>query len=300
MLKSRLFKEDSMINKFKKDLKGASDYELSLFYLVNILLCLRVCIYITSFFVEFKERFFFIDFPFWQLIAMFYCIGTICEEEEDINIWGMVSEAYFFSIILSLIACVFVISNLTAPANRYIEMPIHFFVICILDIVCFCLLRLNNKEFKERNELKKQVSKEDKTNVSYNELNFCDNQCYILSKKVEYDILAIFSGLSKEEQDILRPTLKKILDLFYISYDSDNFVITDHELFYSILDFSSDLNEAVRVYKQDKTLSDISYLEKLEQASREFFCNLNDKKQNERKIRLEKTIGKLKIALCKI
>lgn len=117
---------------------------------------------------------------------------------------------------------------------------------------------------------------------------------------MEYDILAILSGLSQEEQDILRPTLKKILDLFYISYDSDNFVITDHELFYSILDFSSDLNEAVRVYKQDKTLSDISYLEKLEQASREFFCNLNEKKQSKRKTQLKNALGKLKIALCKI
>lgn len=113
-------------------------------------------------------------------------------------------------------------------------------------------------------------------------------------------MLAIFSGLSKEEQDILRPILKKILDLFYVSYDSDNFVIIDSELFYSILDFSSDLKEAVRVYKEDKTLSDISYLEKLEQASKEFFCNLNDKKQNERKTQLEKTIGKLKIALYRI
>lgn len=163
------------------------------------------------------------------------------------------------------------------------------------------MLRLNSKEFQKRDKLGKRAPKEsDKTNLSWNELNYKDNQCYILSVKAECDILAILSGLSQEEQDMLRPTLKKILDLFYISYDFDNFVITDVELFYDISNFLSDLNEVVRVYKQDKTLSNISYLEKFEQASREFFCNLNEKKQNERKTQLEKTIGKLKIALYRV
>lgn len=292
-----------MIKKFKEDLKRASNKELVLFNAIKFLIFIRVCVYLASFFVKFEDRFI-IDFTFWVLVVLAVSLPFGFRKDESLRIlgiWDIMSGAYYVNLLLVFVACSFLIVKFCTEANKDLEIPIHYLIICVIDVVCFSLLRLNSKEFQKRDKLEKQAPKEsDKTNLSWNELNYKDNQCYILSKKVEYDILAIFSGLSKEEQDILRPTLKKILDLFYISYDSDNFVITDHELFYSILDFSSDLNEAVRVYKQDKTLSDISYLEKLEQASRKFFCNLNDKKQNERKIRLEKTIGKLKIALCKI
>lgn len=292
-----------MINKFKKDLRGASDKELMFFNAIKFLLFIRVCVYLLSFFSKFEDRFI-IDFTFWVLVvvAVSLYFGFRKDESLDIlGIWDVMSGAYFVNLLLVFVACFFLVAKFCTKASKDLEIPIHYLIICVIDVVCFSLLRLNIKEFQKRDKLKKEAFKEnDKTNLSYNELNFCDNQCYILSKKVEYDMLAIFSGLSKDEQDILRLTLKKILDLFYISYDSDNFVITDYELFYSILDFSNDLKEAVRVYKQDKTLSNISYLEKLEQASKEFFCNLNEKKQNERKIKLEKTIGKLKIALYRI
>lgn len=292
-----------MINKFKEDLREVSDKELMFFNAIKLLLFIRVCVYLLSFFSKFEERFI-IDFTFWVLIVLAASLYFTIRKDESLSvlgIWDIMSGAYYVNLLLVFVACFFLVAKFCTEANKDLEIPIHYLIICVIDVVCFSLLRLNSKEFQKRDKLGKRAPKENnKTNLSWNELNYKDNQCYILSKKVECDILAIFSGLSKDEQDILIPTLKKILDLFYISYDSDNFVITDHELFYSILDFSSDLNEAVRVYKQDKTLSDISYLEKLEQASRKFFCNLNDKKQNERKIRLEKTIGKLKIALCKI
>lgn len=292
-----------MIEKFEENLKEASDREIMFFNIIQFLLFLRGCVYLASLFVKFEDRFI-IDFTFWVLVVLAVSLPFGFRKDESLRIlgiWDIMSGAYYVNLLLVFVACFFLMAKFCTEANKNLEIPIHYLIICVIDVVCFSLLRLNNKKFKERDKLKKEAPKENnKTNLSYNELNYGGNQCYILSKKVECDILAIFSGLSKDEQDVLMPTLKKILDLFYISYDSDNFVITDHELFYSILDFSSDLNEAVRVYKQDKTLSDISYLEKLEQASREFFCNLNDKKQNERKIRLEKTIGKLKIALCKI
>ena len=292
-----------MIKRLKEDLKEANEKELRLLHLVDLLLFFRVCVYLLSFFSKFEERFI-IDFTFWVLIVLAASLYFAIRKDESLRvlgIWDIISGAYYVNLLLVFVACFFLIAKFCTEANKDLEIPIHYLIICVIDVVCFSLLRLNSKEFQKRDKLKKEVPKEsDKTNLSWNELNYKDNQCYILSKKVECDILAIFSGLSKDEQDVLIPTLKKILDLFYISYDSDNFVITDHELFYSILDFSSDLNEAVRVYKQDKTLSDISYLEKLEQASKEFFCNLNDKKQNERKIKLEKTIGKLKIALYRI
>lgn len=293
-----------MINKFKKDLREASVEEIMLFNTIKFLIFLRVCVYTASFFVKFEEfwdRFSSIDYIFWVPIAMLYIAFFEDTEEDDFNVWEIVSWVYFFNLIHFILGSIIFIQNLSGTNNSDLVLTSHYFIICFIDAICFCLIRLNNKKFKERDKLGKRAPKENnKTNLSYNELNYGSNQCYILSKKVECDILAIFSGLSKDEQDVLIPTLKKILDLFYISYDSDNFVITDHELFYDILDFSNDLKEAVRVYKEDKTLSNISYLEKLEQVSREFFCNLNDKKQNERKIKLEKTIGKLKIALYRI
>ena len=52
-VKNQGFKGVCMINKFRKDLKGASNYELSLFHTINILLCLRVCIY---HYIKFKNR----------------------------------------------------------------------------------------------------------------------------------------------------------------------------------------------------------------------------------------------------
>lgn len=292
-----------MIEKFEENLKEASDREIMFFNIIQFLLFLRGCVYLASLFVKFEDRFI-IDFTFWVLVVLAVSLPFGFRKDESLRIlgiWDVMSGAYYVNLLLVFVACFFLVAKFCTEANKDLEIPIHYLIICVIDVVCFSLLRLNSKEFQKRDKLEKQAPKEsDKTNLSYNELNYKDNQCYILSKKVECDILAIFSGLSKEEQDILRPTLKKILDLFYISYDSDNFVITDHELFYSILDFSSDLNEAVRVYKQDKTLSDVSYLKKLEQVSKEFFCNLNEKKQTERKIKLEKTIGKLKIALCRI
>lgn len=292
-----------MIEKFEENLKEASDREIMFFNIIQFLLFLRGCVYLASLFVKFEDRFI-IDFTFWVLVVLAVSLPFGFRKDESLRIlgiWDVMSGAYYVNLLLVFVACSFLIAKFCTEANKDLEIPIHYLIICVIDVVCFSLLRLNSKEFQKRDKLGKRAPKEsDKTNLSWNELNYKDNQCYILSVKAECDILAIFSGLSKEEQDILMPTLKKILDLFYISYDSDNFVITDHELFYSILDFSSDLNEAVRVYKQDKTLSDISYLEKLEQASREFFCNLNEKKQSKRKTQLENALGKLKIALCKI
>lgn len=293
-----------MINKFKKDLRGASVEEIMLFNAMKFLVFIRLCVYLASFFVKFEkfwDRFSIIDYIFWAPIAIFSIMFSEDTEEDGSNVWGIVSWVYFFNLIHFVLVCIILVQNLSGTNNSDLVLTSHYFIICFIDAICFCLIRLNNKKFKKRDKLKKEAPKENnKTNLSYNELKYGGNQCYILSKKVEYDMLAIFSGLSKEEQDILRPTLKKILDLFCISYDSDNFVITDHELFYDIIDFSNDLNDAVRVYKEDKTLSDISYLKKLEKVSKEFFCNLNEKKQTERKIKLEKTIGKLKIALYKI
>lgn len=292
-----------MIKKFKEDLKEASDREIMFFNIIQFLLFLRGCVYLASLFVKFEDRFI-IDFTFWVLVVLAVSLPFGFRKDESLSvlgIWDIMSGAYYVNLLLVFVACFFLMAKFCTEANKDLEIPIHYLIICVIDVVCFSLLRLNSKEFQKRDKLEKQAPKEsDKTNLSYNELNYKDNQCYILSKKVECDILAIFSGLSKDEQDILRPTLKKILDLFYISYDSDNFVITDVELFYDISNFLSDLNEAVRVYKQDKTLSDISYLEKLEQASREFFCNLNEKKQSKRKTQLKNALGKLKIALCKI
>lgn len=293
-----------MINKFKKDLRGASVEEIMLFNSIKFLVFIRLCIYLASFFVKFEkfgDRFLNIDYIFWVPIAILYIAFFEDTEEDDLNVWEILSWVYFFNLIHFVLVCIILVQNLSETNNSDLVLTSHYFIICFIDAICFCLIRLNSKEFQKRDKLGKRAPKEsDKTNLSWNELNYKDNQCYILSVKAECDILAILSGLSQEEQDILRPTLKKILDLFYISYDSDNFVITDHELFYDILDFSNDLKEAVRVYKEDKTLSNVSYLKKLEQVSKEFFCNLNDKKQNERKIKLEKTIGKLKIALYRI
>lgn len=293
-----------MINKFKKDLRGASVEEIMLFNSIKFLVFIRLCVYLASFFVKFEkfwDRFLNIDYIFWVPIAILYIAFLEDTEEDDFNVWEIVSWVYFFNLIHFVLVCIILVQNLSGTSDSDLVLTSHYFIICFIDAICFCLIRINNKKFKERYKLKKEAPKEsDKTNLSWNELNYKDNQCYILSKKVECDILAIFSGLSKDEQDVLIPALKKILDLFYISYDSDNFVITDHELFYDILDFSNDLKEAVRVYKEDKTLSDVSYLKKLEQVSKEFFCNLNEKKQTERKIKLEKTIGKLKIALYRI
>lgn len=292
-----------MISNFKKDLREASDKELMFFNAIKFLLFIRVCVYLLSFFSKFEERFI-IDFTFWVLIVLAASLYFTFRKDESLSVLGIrdiMSGAYYVNLLLVFVACFFLIAKFCTEAKKDLEIPIHYLIICVIDVVCFSLLRLNSKEFQKRDKLGKRAPKEsDKTNLSWNELNYKDNQCYILSVKAECDILAILSGLSQEEQDMLRPTLKKILDLFYISYDFDNFVITDVELFYDISNFLSDLNEVVRVYKQDKTLSNISYLEKFEQASREFFCNLNEKKQNERKTQLEKTIGKLKIALYRV
>lgn len=292
-----------MINKFKEDLREVSDKELMFFNAIKFLLFIRVCVYLLSFFSKFEERFI-IDFTFWVLIVLAASLYFTIRKDESLSvlgIWDIMSGAYYVNLLLVFVACFFLVAKFCTEANKDLEIPIHYLIICVIDVVCFSLLRLNSKEFQKRDKLGKRALKENnKTNLSYNELNYKDNQCYILSVKAECDILAILSGLSQDEQDVLRPTLKKILDLFYISYDSDDFMITDFELFYDISNFLSDLNEAVRVYKQDKTLSNISYLEKLEQVSKEFFCNLNEKKQTEKKIKLEKTIGKLKVLLYRI
>lgn len=293
-----------MIKRLKEDLKGASNKELVFFNAIKFLLFIRVCVYLASFFVKFEkfwDRFSVIDYIFWVPVVMLYFVFLEYTEEDGLNVWKIVPWVYFFNIIHLVIVCLALVKNLSGVNNSNLVVTSHYFIICIIDAICFYLMILNSKEYKERDKLKKEAPKEsDKTNLSWNELNYKDNQCYILSKKAEYDMLAIFSGLSQDEQDILRYTLKKILDLFYVSYDSDNFVITDYELFYDISNFLSDLNEAIRVYKQDKTLSDISYLEKLDKVSKEFFDNLNGKKQDERKSELKKALGKIKISLYRV
>ena len=109
-----------MINKFKKDLRGASVEEIMLFNAMKFLIVLRVCVYLASFFVKFEEfwdRFLNIDYVFWVPIAILYIAFFEDTEEDDFNVWEIVSWVYFFNLINFILVCIILVQNLSGTSD---------------------------------------------------------------------------------------------------------------------------------------------------------------------------------------
>ena len=139
-----------MIKKFKGFLKEASEKELRYFNIVKILFIVRICVYIASLFVDIQDRCYTVDSVFW-LFGVAIILGySLYDVEKAPNIWRVMSGAFFYNVLINVVALCALMERASAKFGAVILIPVHYVLICLLDLVCVYILRLNNKEFQEK------------------------------------------------------------------------------------------------------------------------------------------------------
>ena len=139
-----------MIRKFKGFLKGASEKEIRYFNTVKVLFLLRVFIYAASFFVEINYRQFTVDSIFWLLGVTILLGFSLYDEEKAPNIWRVMLGAFFYNVLINVVALYALMERASAKFGTIIPIPVHYVLICLLDLVCVYVLRLNSKESEEK------------------------------------------------------------------------------------------------------------------------------------------------------
>lgn len=139
-----------MIKKFKGFLKEASEKELRYFNTVKVLFLLRVFIYAASFFVEINYRQFTVDSIFW-LFGVAIILGfSLYDKEKAPNLWMILSGVFFYNVVINVLTLFMLMERSNAKFGIGIPIPVHYVLICLLDLACVYILRLNSEEFKEK------------------------------------------------------------------------------------------------------------------------------------------------------
>lgn len=139
-----------MIKKFKGFLKEASEKELRNFNIIKLLFLVRLCVYIVSLFVDIKDRRYTVDSIFWLFGVAVFLSFSLYHEENAPNIWRILSGAFFYNALINVLSLFMLIERASAKFGTIIPIPVHYVLICLLDLACVYILRLNSKKFKER------------------------------------------------------------------------------------------------------------------------------------------------------
>lgn len=144
-----------MIKIFNEFLEKSNKKELRYFSIVKLLFLYRVSIYISSFFFKIKYRQFTVDSIFW-LLGVTTLLGLSLYDEEKVpNIWRILSGAFFYNIAIDALALYMLIERSNAKFGTIIPIPVHYILICLIDLTCVYVLRLNSREFKEKQRCQK-------------------------------------------------------------------------------------------------------------------------------------------------
>ena len=139
-----------MIKKFKGFLKESNEKELRKFNIIKILFLFRVMIYTSSFFVEINYRRFTVDLIFWFFGVTILLGASLYDEEKAPNLWRIMSGAFFYNVVINVIALYMLMERSNAKFGVIIPIPVYYILICLLDLACVYVLRLNSKEFREK------------------------------------------------------------------------------------------------------------------------------------------------------
>lgn len=139
-----------MIKKFKGFLKEASEKELRNFNIIKLLFLVRLCVYIASLFVDIKDRCYTVDSIFWLFGVAAFLSFSLYHEENAPNIWRVLSGAFFYNALINVVALCALIERASAKFGVGVPITVHYVLICLLDLACVYILRLNNKEFQEK------------------------------------------------------------------------------------------------------------------------------------------------------
>lgn len=144
-----------MIKKFKGFLKEASEKELKHFNIVKILFIVRICVYIATLFVDIQDRCYTVDSVFWLFGVTVFLGYSLYDEEKSPNIWRILSGAFFYNVVINVLALFMLMEQSNAKFGIIIPIPVHYVLICLLDLACVYILRLNSGEFKEKQRCQK-------------------------------------------------------------------------------------------------------------------------------------------------
>lgn len=139
-----------MIKKFKGFLKETNEKEIRYFNLVKLLFLFRICVYIASLFIEINDRCYTVDSIFWLFGVAVFLSFSLYHEENAPNIWRILSGAFFYNALINVLSLFMLIERASAKFGTIIPIPVHYVLICLLDLACVYILRLNNKEFQEK------------------------------------------------------------------------------------------------------------------------------------------------------
>lgn len=109
----------------------------------------------------------------------------------------------------------------------------------------------------------------------------------------------MFDGLEYDEKDILRPCVLKLQELFMLSYDT-LYNIKNPNMFCDIESFILRYAKTINAYRKGKGVTDLDFLERLNNSAEELYFNLNSKEQALKKNDFDNKIEILKIKLNQV
>lgn len=142
-----------MNEKLKKALDEANEKEYGHIIMFGLLYFARIAVYIASFFKTIQYRIIIMEPIFWLLDLFIFLSYSPYKNEELPNVWHILSMSFFWNVIANVLAICVTLRMFDRLEGVFIQIPIHFALICSLDLISAYVLRLASNEFKKKKEI---------------------------------------------------------------------------------------------------------------------------------------------------
>lgn len=142
-----------MNEKLKKALDEANEEEYGHIIMFGLLYFARIAIYIASFFKKIQYRIIIMEPIFWLLDLILFLSYSPYKDEELPNVWHILSMSFFWNVVINVLALCITLKIFDRPEGVFTQTPIHYALICSLDLISAYVLRLAGKEFEKKKEI---------------------------------------------------------------------------------------------------------------------------------------------------
>lgn len=142
-----------MNEKLKKALDEANKEEYRHIIMFGLLYFARIAIYIASFFKTIQYRIIIMEPIFWLLDLILFLSYSPYKNEELPNVWHILSMSFFWNVVINVLALCVTLNMFDRPEGAFTQIPVHFALICSLDLISAYVLRLAGKEFEKKKEI---------------------------------------------------------------------------------------------------------------------------------------------------
>lgn len=142
-----------MNEKLKKALDKANKEEYRHIIMFGLLYFARIAIYIASFFKKIQYRIIIMEPIFWLLDLIMFLSYSPYKNEELPNVWHILSMSFFWNVVINVLALCVTLKTFNRLEGVFIQIPVHYALVCSIDLISAYILKLASDEFKKKKEI---------------------------------------------------------------------------------------------------------------------------------------------------